>query len=333
MQLFCKVAHLRMAVSLEEGKELSPDVLRQLVLGQLTEPVVFHGLLQWPLLSWTWADWAERMGDSRLPFRKGRRGVTKGPQWERQCGTEHLTLREFLRAATEQGGDSWLYYDYKHMAELTRDHPAVVEAVSWASLGFPEKTGSDSTLWIGSTGAHTPCHADTYGCNLVAQIMGRQQWILFPPDTLSILPTRVPYEESSIYSQRNFYSPDPSMADELQGARVVTLGPGDVLFVPRRWWHYVENLSPAISINVWLPLEDLDDKARLEEALVRFIVSQLCKDLPAAVHSSLLNPNEEDVADTPLSVTLSQLRLCLDKCSDAGGSSRAREGRAAASTV
>jgi oxalate decarboxylase/phosphoglucose isomerase-like protein (cupin superfamily) len=35
---------------------------------------------------------------------------------------------------------------------------------------------------------------------------------------------------------------------------VVTLKPGDVLFVPRHWWHYVENVGTAVSINSWIPL-------------------------------------------------------------------------------
>jgi len=41
---------------------------------------------------------------------------------------------------------------------------------------------------------------------------------------------------------------------ELQEAYVVTLKPGDVLFVPRHWWHYVENVGAAVSINSWIPL-------------------------------------------------------------------------------
>nr|CAD7431537.1 unnamed protein product [Timema monikensis] len=132
-------------------------------------------------------------------------------------------------------------------------------AVTWANLGFPERTGSESTMWIGSSGAHTPCHIDTYGCNIVAQVMGRKQWILFPPSAPAMLPTRVPYEESSIYSNRNFYSPGSDMAEELTQARVVTLNPGDVLFVPHHWWHYVENITTAVSINTWISLDYLPD--------------------------------------------------------------------------
>ena len=48
-----------------------------------------------------------------------------------------------------------------------------MQAVDWSLFGFPSKDGSDSTFWMGSAGAETPCHYDTYGCNLVAQIYGR----------------------------------------------------------------------------------------------------------------------------------------------------------------
>lgn len=45
--------------------------------------------------------------------------------------------------------------------------------VCWSALGLQDIDGHDSTLWVGSKGASTPCHYDSYGFNLVAQIQGR----------------------------------------------------------------------------------------------------------------------------------------------------------------
>lgn len=48
-----------------------------------------------------------------------------------------------------------------------------LQDITLARLGFPEATVDESTVWIGSKGAHTPCHIDTYGINLVCQLYGR----------------------------------------------------------------------------------------------------------------------------------------------------------------
>ena len=47
------------------------------------------------------------------------------------------------------------------------------QMVDWSVLGFSGRDGTQSTFWLGSQGAYTVCHYDTYGCNLVAQIHGR----------------------------------------------------------------------------------------------------------------------------------------------------------------
>lgn len=45
--------------------------------------------------------------------------------------------------------------------------------IDWSQMGMKGRNGNQSTLWIGSEGAHTPCHYDTYGINFVAQIRGK----------------------------------------------------------------------------------------------------------------------------------------------------------------
>lgn len=36
---------------------------------------------------------------------------------------------------------------------------------------------------------------------------------------------------------------------------MIDLEPGDVLYVPKNWWHLVENLETSISINTWVELK------------------------------------------------------------------------------
>ena len=102
----------------------------------------------------------------------------------------------------------WIYADYKYMSQLCED---LVEPVDWSVFGFKGRNGTESTLWVGSERAYTPCHYDTYGCNLVAQLSGRKRWLLFSPsDSKSLYPTRTPYEESSVFSEVNISCPDLS---------------------------------------------------------------------------------------------------------------------------
>lgn len=43
----------------------------------------------------------------------------------------------------------------------------------------------------------------------VAQLYGRKRWLLYPPaDTAVLAPTRIPYEESSVFSQVDGRAPD-----------------------------------------------------------------------------------------------------------------------------
>ena len=102
-------------------------------------------------------------------------------------------------------------------------------------------------------------------------------------------PTRVPYEESSVFSEWDVRSipeksrvPSPLPSPDLD----ITLQPGDVLFVPWQWWHDVECVSdePALSANIWLAHSSSSDTgdddqsdalSRVNEAMVRVVVSAL----------------------------------------------------------
>ncbi|NXR18788.1 HBAP1 protein, partial [Cinclus mexicanus] len=124
----------------------------------------------------------------------------------------------------------------------------------------------------------------------------RKRWHLFPPgDTSFLYPTRIPYEESSIFSKVNIANPDLKRFPEFRNAtsHVVTLSPGQVLLVPRHWWHYVESIDPVtVSINSWIEL-DADHEARVEEAITRMLVCAI---------KSAENPSDGDLWLNPTEV-------------------------------
>ena len=139
------------------------------------------------------------------------------------------------------------------------------------------------TLWLSTKGAHTPLHYDSYGCNVVTQVKGTKCWKIWAPNSsnssqlssdasdtcasqhpdknnscclqnLTIPKTRIPYEESTVYSTY-----DPRMHCEnstgfIPPTYTFNLKEGDVLFIPKHFWHFVETTSElSLSVNLWLP--------------------------------------------------------------------------------
>ncbi|CAN0252494.1 unnamed protein product, partial [Ectocarpus sp. 8 AP-2014] len=54
----------------------------------------------------------------------------------------------------------------------------------------------------------------------------------------------------------------------------VTLEPGDVLFVPKHWWHFVEATDTSLSVNVWVDTPN-DSEDRAKESVARVLMTSL----------------------------------------------------------
>ncbi|XP_041969130.1 HSPB1-associated protein 1 [Aricia agestis] len=287
--------------------EINKDLICNLTV-KAEKPVVFRQfILEWPFCKWDEEKWISVFGEKEIPFRCCKKNLLSNePCWERQCQIKNTTFKRFIESITSK--NEWMYFDYKYLHQWFKSDNEIFTKLSWEKFGYPEKGPSDTTLWVGSEGAHTPAHQDTYGFNVVAQVHGKKRWILFPPETPGLRPTRVPYEESSVYSELNFYCPSEiSDFNGLSGGYMVELCAGDALFVPKGWWHYVQNLDPLnISFNIWIPHEK-DKSTLVSEALIKIFVAQICKDLPQETAKLLINPNEDDLSDTPLAVLFLQL--------------------------
>ncbi|KAK9869129.1 hypothetical protein WA026_002884 [Henosepilachna vigintioctopunctata] len=289
------------------------------IIHNCKEPLIFRQSLEWDTFCWDISKWKDILNDESLQFRCGLNAKTITPQWESSTRMVHGNFEDLLELSNPR---KWLYFDYKYLNEHFLNANELRENINFEDLGLTGVSASDSTIWIGSKGAHTPCHIDTYGCNVVVQIYGKKRWLLFPFEE-DLKPTRIPYEESSIYSKLNFFSPNEiSDFKDISNCKAVILNPGDVLIVPHKWWHYVENLELAITINTWLPLPQ-DSVERQKECLIQTIMGCFTQHLSKNKQDMILNPNsKEDVLQSNLTTgvelqnKLSQVSPILNAVTD-----------------
>lgn len=105
---------------------------------------------------------------------------------------------------------------------------------------FPPGTLHDARTWIGPAGARTGLHHD-YLDNLAVQLVGRKRFYLLRPGVVERL--------GAVAAKHDRWAALASLnADAVvergvaEGdAWVVDLEPGDVIYVPARWWHEVAN--------------------------------------------------------------------------------------------
>ncbi|XP_014400731.1 PREDICTED: HSPB1-associated protein 1 isoform X3 [Myotis brandtii] len=262
----------------EYVKPFTPEKAKEIIMS-LQQPAVFCNMVfDWPAQHWTAEHLSKVLHGKQIRFRMGMKSTATVPQFETSCSYVEATLEEFLTWNCDHSSISgpfidydyskfWAYADYKYVVSLFEDKTDIFQDVIWSDFGFRGRNGRESTLWIGSLGAHTPCHLDSYGCNLVFQVQGRKRWHLFlPEDTPFLHPTRIPYEESSVFSKVNVVHPDVKRFPRFQEARrhVVTLSPG----------------------------QEEDHQARVEEAITRMLVCALKTAEDPHSTRAWLNPTE-----------------------------------------
>ena len=149
-------------------------------------------------------------------------------------------------------------------------------------LGFMRSRIDSTCLRVTRSSARVPLHADNFHNLLVQLSGGSRRVLLFMPDTMSLLcPSRhlcMVDGNGGTGMRREGRMPlssvDPrDVNDENETASrapalVATLHPGDALFIPVGWWHYVESYGsadePAVAANFAIGAENRSEMRWVE---------------------------------------------------------------------
>lgn len=118
-------------------------------------------------------------------------------------------------------------------------------------------------VYLSAAGGVTPLHQDFWTTHtFLAQIAGRKEAILFPPDLKEEL-----YRDSTGDVRKLMADP---RYDAVAGWRV-ELTPGDILIIPSQWLHYVETIETSLTYSAaWIDGSNWDAYVRqATEALSR----------------------------------------------------------------
>lgn len=235
----------------DTGIDLLVDFQRN--LDTKVEPQVFRGLVSdWPACElWNSSKYLlqkTRGGQSLVPVEIGSSYTSES--WSQQVMSFKRYLYDYILSPATETGYLAQYNLFNQYPELKEDF-FVPDICCLGEDGNPPIMNA----WLGPENTISPLHTDPHH-NIFCQVVGYKHIRLYSPSqTPNMYPRGVENGiDMSNTSQVNLDSNQkgkfpnfPWNSHYLE----TTLKPGDALFIPKGWWHYVRSLSSSISISFW----------------------------------------------------------------------------------
>jgi histone arginine demethylase JMJD6 len=249
---------------IERCADLSLEEFDARFRGPARPVVITNGVAEWRALTeWTFDRLRDRHGAHRVSvyFARG------GPYLDNLSSSapRTMTVAEYLALIADQP-DCRVYLGESSILEEIDELVADAPPPRYA----PRDRFITRRFWLGPANTLTAIHKDSLVglpiSTLFAQVRGRKHFVLASPQQTPFLypspadpsaslvdPEKVDLEQFPLLREASFHE--------------TVLAPGDLLLIPRDFWHLAQALEPGISIsNDWVESELVDLVTRLMKA-------------------------------------------------------------------
>jgi hypothetical protein len=211
-------------------------------------PVIFTGMMdRWTALQkWSLEYLSHTYGGVQVQVQFDRH-TNPLYELEYEKHTRSMVMADYIQLV-QTGGPTNNYYMVANNSnlDLPEFRPLLADMYFPPDIFLPEPPKGSVYFWLGPAGTITPLHHDP--CNLMmAQISGRKLWRIIPPWYARCL-----YNYRGVFSCVDLTAPDYDRYPLFREIQIIdeVLHPGEIIFMPVGWWHFVQALDISISVSM-----------------------------------------------------------------------------------